>query len=161
MKSDPKLKLRLIGFLLPGLIQVGSVLFLAAIQHPRATSDSGVFTLFLVAFSIVMGALVFSLGAFDRFWKVHLFAVIAATIPVSSVFLIGYLMKGAEGYFWLGLAVVVFIFIIATILATPLTALTYVFVKRRLESKYIILGSSLEQSTHQHFSQEHSAEPNR
>jgi hypothetical protein len=60
-------------------------------------------------------------------------------------------MKGAEGYFWLGLVVVVFIFIIATILATPLTALTYVFVKRRLEGKYIILGSSLKQSTYQHF----------
>jgi len=125
LASLSRTDLIILGLLAPGVFLLVSAFIGSLVVDRNDHSDKGPLVLVLFIAGTTLGAGILSLGAFDRFWKVHLSACLALILPISIIFLISVILSGTDGYFWLGLTVMIFLLVIAVILTLPLNAIVY------------------------------------
>ena len=121
-----KIKLRILGLLAPSVVITIWVVVARIFKGP-GSSDWDVLMMLMLA--IIFGAGILSLGAFDRFWKVHLYACLATYLPIIIALLYGYLRYGLGPgglyIFYIVLYAGMFMFIFCAVATLPINGVIY------------------------------------
>lgn len=116
---------RIAALVSPGIFQV----LVAFLAETTKTSTNGqnrfLGTILVLLISVLIGAAIVVRTGFNRFWKVHLFACFAATLPLLIMTIAILVFQGTGGYFWLGIIYMGILFVLAFVTSLPFTGFLY------------------------------------
>jgi hypothetical protein len=113
----------------PAVLQLLTVLAATLYFGNGATGDQSLAFVAVLLSSVTLAAVLLGHDSFDRFWKVYAFSCTVSALPIVLLTALIAIIKGTQGYFWLGLTLLAFLILVVTLVSLPVTYLVYVYLR--------------------------------
>ena len=124
-----KTKRIIFASLAPTALQLVIAAAITLYCRDQPSGDQSLGFIIVLLLSVSLSAIILGQISFDRFWKVHLYSCFTTVLPWLLMIVGTASLKSTHGYFWLGVTLLTFLVIVATVISLPITYLIYAYTR--------------------------------